>query len=290
MILRPQRNFTVVRQLANHTDSSTYYVRAVIRDAYTDAILDTLDLTDRGEQRFSKNWQVVADPSGLGREISIVTSVYTDSGYTIKSENYGDEENSHLIEENNPIGRGGGSGVDARTVRRILKEELEALEEVKASAKKKQDEELGAVEPEKKEPMRFDEVLEALTSLQKAVVALSEKEPEKFDYKPFNEGVKSILSAVNEKEVTPVTDLEPVTKAIEETQQLSEAAKQEIMEVLEKHSEILSQTLPNQILEMMKGTTFGITLTPTVAKQPEGVKEVEKEKEPEPPDISSIAD
>ena len=80
LTLQPQASFTLVRQIANHTDSSTYYVRAVIRNAYTDELISTLDLTDRGSQRFSKNWQVPADPSGEGFYLSIVTSVYTDSG------------------------------------------------------------------------------------------------------------------------------------------------------------------------------------------------------------------
>ncbi len=85
LVLQPQKSFTVVRQIANHLDSATYYVRAVIRNAYTDELIETLDLTSRGSQRFSKNWQVPADPSGEGFYISIVTSVYTDSGYTTKS-------------------------------------------------------------------------------------------------------------------------------------------------------------------------------------------------------------
>src|SRR5947209_2026571 len=111
LILHPQNSFTVVRQIANHLDTDTNYVRAVIRNAYTDAIIDTLDLTDKGSQRFSKNWQVPADPSGQGFYISIVTSVYTDSGYTTKNPNYGDEENTYLVQDRVPLARHGGGGV-----------------------------------------------------------------------------------------------------------------------------------------------------------------------------------
>ena len=96
MQLIPGRNFTVVRQIGNHTDAGTYYVRAVIRDAYSDAILDTLDLVDKTGQRFKKDWLVPVESSGLGKFISIVTSVYTDAGYTTKSDNYVDEENTYL--------------------------------------------------------------------------------------------------------------------------------------------------------------------------------------------------
>jgi hypothetical protein len=99
MQLNPRESFTVVRQIEDHTDSSTYYVRAVIRNAKSDALLDTLNLDDKGGQRFSKSWQVPADPSGQGFYISILTSVYTDSGYTAKSVNYGDKIETLLVQE-----------------------------------------------------------------------------------------------------------------------------------------------------------------------------------------------
>src|SRR3954451_7251835 len=97
--LKPQQWFTVVRQIANHLDADTNYVRAVIRNAYTDAIVATLDLDNKGGQRFTKNWRVPADPSGQGFYVSIVTSVYTDAGYTTKNENYGDEENTYFVSD-----------------------------------------------------------------------------------------------------------------------------------------------------------------------------------------------
>src|SRR3954470_5696834 len=122
MPLQPQGNFTIVRQIANHLDSDTNYVQAVIRNAYTDAIIDTLDLTDKGGQRFKKDWQVPADPSGQGFYISVVTSVYTTSGYTTKNSNYGDEENTYLVQDR-VLARGGGS-LDAYTVRKIVQDEI----------------------------------------------------------------------------------------------------------------------------------------------------------------------
>ncbi len=111
MLLNPQKSFTVVRQIANHIDTGTYYVRAVIRYAYTDVLITNLDLDLKGDQRYSKNWQVVADPSGQGTYISIVTSVYTDAGHTTKSENYGDEEILiRVFDDMSPAMKGGGGG------------------------------------------------------------------------------------------------------------------------------------------------------------------------------------
>ncbi len=54
MQLNPHEQFTIVRQIEDHTDSSTYYVRAVVRNAKPDALLATVNLTDQGSRRFSE--------------------------------------------------------------------------------------------------------------------------------------------------------------------------------------------------------------------------------------------
>lgn len=130
MILQPQEFFTIVRQLPDPSDSSTYYVRAVIRNARTDVIIDTINLTDRGSRRFSLPWQTPADTSGLGFYIAVCTSVYTDAGYTIKSDSYGEEMQTYLIDNRfrNLGGGGGGDGVDYTKLRKILKEVLTTFE------------------------------------------------------------------------------------------------------------------------------------------------------------------
>lgn len=100
MQLKPYEYFTISRGLEDHTDSTTYYVRAVIRNARTDALIVTLNLIDSGDgHRFTKEWQVPGDPSGLGFYVSIQTSVYTDSGYTTKASNYGDKLDTYLVAE-----------------------------------------------------------------------------------------------------------------------------------------------------------------------------------------------
>lgn len=130
MQLNPRETFSIVRQIEDHTDTSTYYVRAVIRNAKTDAIIQVngnnyLNLVDRGSQRFSQTWQVPADPSGQGFYVSILTSVYTDSGYTTKSQNYGDKMETYLIQDRmnaNLGGVGGGPDIDYKKIRRIVEE------------------------------------------------------------------------------------------------------------------------------------------------------------------------
>lgn len=255
MILRPQKNFTIVRQIANHTDTGTYYVRAVIRNAYTDAIIATLNLDDKGGQRFTKNWQVPADPSGLGLEISIVTSVYTDSGYTTKSENYGDEENTHLIEEKGPIG-GKGGGIDTATLRRIVKEELD----------KAKPEPIEIPEAPKYE-MRWNDVLEAIRGVESKI-----KPPKEVDMTPVLGRIGNAIEAIQNKEVTPPTDIGP---AIEQIQRLAEVTLQTLRQIVtivqstedeisNRVVEKIGQDVGKKIEEVVKTATF--TIAPSTAK------------------------
>lgn len=123
MQLNPREYFTIVRQIEDHTDVSTYYVRAVIRNAKSDALIETVDLTDRTGNRFSKSWLVPADVSGQGFYISILTSVYTDAGHTTKSQNYGDKIDVYLVQarmNSNLGGFGGGSDIDYKRIQKMI--------------------------------------------------------------------------------------------------------------------------------------------------------------------------
>ena len=51
--LSPFEKFVVYRQLHDHTDSTTYYVSAIIKDAKKGTVIDTLKLTDQGDGYFS---------------------------------------------------------------------------------------------------------------------------------------------------------------------------------------------------------------------------------------------
>ena len=278
LTLRTSGNFTVVRQIANHLDSDTNYVQAVIRNAYTDVVLDTLNLTDKGGQRFSKNWKVPVDPSGEGFYISIVTSVYSDSGYTTKNSNYGDEENTYLVADRENALRGGGSSLDSRTVRRIIQEELAKVEESKVE--KPEEEEVPEVE-EPEEPPRWDEVLSAIEKLN---TTLKPEKPEKVELQPLFDALQSILSAVNEKEVTEPTDITPILEKLGDKDKTDEITRQEITEMLNALGESLSKELPNKIATMLGQTTFKIAETTAVMDAPK-----EKAEEPIPFDISKIS-
>lgn len=204
MQLHPRETFTIVRQIEDPTDPTTLYVQATIRNAKTDALLATLQLEDKGSQRFTKNWQVPADVSGQGFWISIVTTVYTDSGYSTRSPNYGEREQSWLIQQrevfnpNYPIPTG--PDISYKKIESIVESVVEAkLKPLK----------------EKKEEKRPD-LEKAIRDLEDVIMrAIREKkEPQDVDLKPVVKGVndlkaevKSILAKVIEGNEEVVEEL-----------------------------------------------------------------------------------
>ena len=132
--LSPGEGFPIVRVLKDWSDIGTYYVRAVVRDATTDTLLDTVDLTDKGNRRFSKVWKVVADNTySQGRYIVITTTVYDDAGYTNKSLNYQEEAETYVIQQrwNPTLGMGGGGVIDERTIKKAVGDVLDSQEKPK---------------------------------------------------------------------------------------------------------------------------------------------------------------
>lgn len=249
IVLQPGNHFTVVRQISNHIDTATYYVRAVIRNAYTDAIIATLDLDDKGSQRFTKNWLVPADPSGQGFYVSIVTSVYTDSGYTTKSENYGDDENTYLVQDRITVGRVGGNsgGIDAFDVRRIMKEELQSIRE--KMMEKEEPEEEPESEEKDESTNKLDTILTTLLDIKGELVSFKETSP---DYSPIVAKIDSvgelIVTAINDKEVTEKTDIDPV---LEEIRLVKEDVNSGLERVLDVTDEF-TKSSPESIKKMVK--------------------------------------
>lgn len=235
LTLQPQNYFTIVRQIPNWTDSSTNYVQAVIRNAFTDTIIATLNLTDKTGQRFKVDWQVPADPSGQGFYISIITSVYTDVGYTSKNPNYGDDENTYLVQERVRLNGLGGSGMDAFDVRRILKEELALIKPEKE-------------EPEVKEPMQWDNVLSALANIR---VLMTQNEANKPDYGPILEKLESISTAINDKEVTPPVDITPLLTRINENKDADMATAADLKEKIEMLLEAVAKIIPEKFAQIL---------------------------------------
>lgn len=133
MQIQPREYFTIARGLQDPSDLTTYYVQAVIRNARTDEVIDTVNLTDNGSRRFTKPWQAPADVSGDGLYILITISVYTDSGYSVRAENYGDSFDEHLIQARPTpamLNQASGPDIDYNKIQRMIDASLKNFKPV----------------------------------------------------------------------------------------------------------------------------------------------------------------
>lgn len=125
MILIPGTTHVITWSKQNLADTTTYYVRAVIRDVRTNSTLATVNLTSLGGDRYSGNWKVVGDPTGNGREVEIEKTVYEDAAYTVVSGIYGrwlDQYSVFALNNRNNTGGFGGSGqsVDYKRIEQMI--------------------------------------------------------------------------------------------------------------------------------------------------------------------------
>src|SRR5207248_1827683 len=122
--ISPGENFDIFYFIRNHTDSTPYYIQAVVYDVRTGAILLTSNLsqTSTNSRLFSATVQAPADSTGIGRNIVAIATVYTDSVYTTKSTDYEEQEQYYLIRAIAPVL--GGGGIDPRMLREIVQGEI----------------------------------------------------------------------------------------------------------------------------------------------------------------------
>lgn len=248
MILQPQKNFTIARKLSNHTDATTYYVQAVVRNALTDDILSTLDLVKKtGEQRYTKDWQVPADASGQGLQITVETSVYTDSDYSIKSENYGDEIADHIVRsESRKLG--GTGGIDSFTVRSIIQEELDK--------RKPEPITFPTIPTPKEYEMRWDEVFGAVAEVRDAIDRIQPT-----NLSTVYAQLDTLKRAIEEKEVTPPTDLTPVLDKLNEDTDTGEVNHQDVKDNLTALEGVLVKAIKENIEDSIAHTKFVTQMT-----------------------------
>lgn len=254
--LNPQETFVIVRGLEDHTDSGTYYVRAVIRNAKTDAIIDTVNLSNKGDgHRFSAEWQVAADPNGLGTYIVITTSVFSDSGYTTKSANYGDVYDTYLIQErpNQFLGGGGGPDIDYKKIQHLIDEAIGKLPKPEKITFPK---------------TNLQPVIAGLESLSEQIKAIDIPENEKIDFTVVLAKIQQVKQAIDDKEI-PKTDLSPVLDAIaKQLPDLQESA-QKISDILDRIKPFFGddvEEIKGKIDEMLK-TMQGFAYVTLPAKQ-----------------------
>jgi len=132
-IIAPVKQFLVDYKINNPSDTNTYFVRSVIKNSISGEVLATLNLTDNGNQYFSYLWTTPNDASGNGLQISVFTTVYTDSGYTTESTIYGTTLDGYIIRQlagQYLFGGGYNSGASKEEIKKIL---AEAINDIKSS-------------------------------------------------------------------------------------------------------------------------------------------------------------
>ena len=270
MQLSPNENYPIFHGIINHLDTGTYYVRTVIYDADYN-LLATVDLEDQGSQNFLKMWKVPYDNVfQKGKFILLVTSTYTDSSYTTKSENYGDEFQTHLVQErwnlatNASLGGGSSSysGITASDVRKVIKKELENIkfpevEEIKFPKQKEYE-------------ANFKDITKGLTDIKALVGTLPAQNS---DLRPIVSRLDELVDEVQMKPVTKETDIKPLLKSIKEAQQersnnvknssnsLITLEKKILKDISEMIETTVNETIPNIIQNEMKNAQFSVPLS-----------------------------
>ncbi len=237
---RPQTQLPVVRQLADHTDPTTYYVRATVFNSVSNEQLAQFALANQGNRRFATNYQTPGDSSGQGYYISILSEVFTDVNYSVKASTYGDEISTYqIIDQRQALGGFGGGGgstdIDYKKVRQIVKDVVdEKFKNFKLP-----------------DPVDLTPVMEAIERASAAVKAIKIPEVkipkyEPTDLKPIleliNRTQEDLLRAVQDIPGRDKNDIQPLVDAIakldlptvEQTMEEAVANFQSIMDGMEK--------------------------------------------------------
>lgn len=136
--ISPLESFPIVYLISDPTDSGTYFVRSIMRNSATGAIIkianqNFVNLTDKGNRRFAKLIQAPSDPSGNGFWIDITTTVYTDSGYTSVSPNYEEVLDKYLVQARWSIAQSspGGFSWSSEMFAKLIRENLPEQKDIK---------------------------------------------------------------------------------------------------------------------------------------------------------------
>ncbi len=224
LVLNPNETYTVNRILKDWADNTTYYVQAKVYRADTRTLLETLNLTDNGNRWFSKSYRVPADTVyGRGTHLIIITSVYTDSGYTSKSQNHYDEPEEVLIQQrwNPAINMGGGDG---GWDYKVLLKEIKLLLEENRLTEEPPETSIAPTVPERPIEERLEPVVERIVSnhvastLVPAINSLANQianlpkpiQPEPIDFAPITSSIAAVRKEISALPKPEKLDLNPI--------------------------------------------------------------------------------
>lgn len=236
MELQPGKNFTIVRQLGMPGDVATYYVQAVVKNSSTGAVIETVNLTDNGSQRFTGTFQVPADTSGQGLNIDITNTVYTDAGYSTQSNIYTIDNQAYLVfdrllSRNIAVGGFGADNVDYKRVKKIV-------EEVVATIKLPEAPEMPEIEDVDLSP-----VLNSISAISDKIDRIDTKSKDTGVVSSVNKIKTEILKSVDLKEIHSKLNkiYEVLYSVMEDNGKSRESISTEMSGVLENSKKMLEK-------------------------------------------------
>lgn len=128
MTFQPLTKFVITRQIYNLRDFGQVYVQSTVRDASTDELLLTANMVESPDEigRFKYNWTLPDDSSGTGRQLRVITVVYSDSGYITRDTDFEVEETDVLVRDMNILG-GGGESINYSYIQTLFEKVLKGL-------------------------------------------------------------------------------------------------------------------------------------------------------------------
>lgn len=238
--------------------STTYYVRAVVRDTLTDTTLATINLTRSSDgKRYTETTPAPGDPTGLGRHIDITVSVYSDSGYSSYAEGLPEHLDKYVVKAAQTSFGGSGSGeeIDYKKIEKIvdnvveerlasippqnIKPILSAINETRNAVE--------AIEIPKVKipPPQFDPILrhmekvstESEQRIAGRIDGIHIPEPEKIEWAPVLDKLEDILGKTERHLLSFKTNIKDNIK------EWGEKSQQTTKDIFEDHSVLLSKLL-----------------------------------------------
>ncbi len=238
MQIDPYSTIPLIYNLTDPSDSTLYYIRAVIKDSLTGVTLDTKNLASQGSGRYTSTVVAPQDSTGNGRHVDVTLTVYTDSGYSVLSDSYERRIDKYLVKKNLAFGAGssGGSGsdVDYAKIKKIL---IEVVAEWAKGNK-----------PKKVNLVPVYERLEAIQASIDEIEPAKEVNIKPTDLRPVVSAIESakavIIGALEKIEIPDQADMSPVIEElitlkdkVEEVGEMASKEKEEIAALIQKFGE-----------------------------------------------------
>lgn len=232
MQIRPQEPFPLVYLLTDPNDTGTYYVRAVMRNSTTGAVVPingqnfvNLTVSPSNSRRFTNLIAAPTDQSGSGFWIDITTTVYTDAAYTVKSDAYQEQFERYLVAElwSVALGSGGsgfsggdsGGGVDYDKLKELFLEIITGWEM-----------------PQPEVVVDLTPIIDGQDALSAAIGSIKLPEYQKVDMEAH--GKQIVVKLVEALKANKV-DLTPILDRIGEIEIPEQVSVDEIVEKIEPH-------------------------------------------------------